>query len=128
MCDLVEATFAQFEKREACHFNGGNTLSWVFFTHFKLYKLYQIVQSIAFAFLHSCKISLRLRLNVARGSSHVRSLLGVLWVWLGILIWGDRLTLLLVYFRQDGSGVGFLAGDWILGCSLGISFPFTRIP
>ena len=30
-----------------CNFTKSNTLSWMFFTFFKLYKWYQIAQSIA---------------------------------------------------------------------------------
>ena len=45
--DLVP--FAQFKKREkaeACNFTKGNTPPWVFFTFLKLYKWYEIAQSI----------------------------------------------------------------------------------
>ena len=49
--------FLQFKKREnthggmlslACTFTKSNTLPWVFFMFFKLYKWYQIAQSITF--------------------------------------------------------------------------------
>ena len=56
LCDLI--SFVQFKKREkhpwrsvtfskvAGYFIKSNTPQWVFFTFFKLYKWYQIAQSI----------------------------------------------------------------------------------
>ena len=63
MCDALRnlVLFAQFKKREnthkgvlllvklrakACNFTKSNTPPWVFSTFFKLYKWYQIAQSI----------------------------------------------------------------------------------
>ena len=46
--DLVP--FVQSKKREkACNVTKINTPPWVFFTFFKLYKYYQIVQRITYA-------------------------------------------------------------------------------
>ena len=55
--DLVP--FVQFRKREKhpwrsvtfyCNFTKSNTHRWVFFTFFKLYKWYQIMQRITYSF------------------------------------------------------------------------------
>ena len=35
-------------QAEACHFTKTDTLTWMFFTFFKLYKFYQIAQSIIY--------------------------------------------------------------------------------
>ena len=72
MRDLVP--FVKFKKREkhprrtvllvklqgsACKFTKSNTPPWVFFTFFKLYKWYQIVQRITFTYYFLCFVPIR---------------------------------------------------------------------
>ena len=56
LSDLVP--FVQFKKRrrlkaEACNFTKINTPPWVFFTFFKLYQCYQMVQRITYSYIAS---------------------------------------------------------------------------
>ena len=60
--------------------------------------------------------------------NHMQNILGICYVSLRILIWGESVTLLFGYFQQDSYGINFQRGDWVLGCSFGISFPFTQVP
>ena len=60
LCDLEP--FVQFKKREkypwriasACDFTKRSTSPWVFFTFFKLYKWYQIAQSVTYESNYNC--------------------------------------------------------------------------
>ena len=50
----MQLSYCDFYARQACNFTKINTPSWVFFTFFKLYKWYQIVQHITNIIHHFC--------------------------------------------------------------------------
>lgn len=60
--------------------------------------------------------------------NHLQSMFGVCWVSQEILIWSKGLAIIFSYFQQDRYKFQLLAGDWLLGCSLGFSFLSNRIP
>ena len=58
----------------ACNFTKGNTTSWVFFTFFKLYKWYQIIQNITQEWLRRKKCVIY-RLDIIFSITHVVQLI-----------------------------------------------------